>query len=97
MEGNIHPNHGSVAPGQSLCEKKVSKGLKFFVSFNGITYFLKADVLGYQQTSWAVSDRMSWRGGSSANTRQDTVMYVVTVKTLLVKEPLCPQVKRVQV
>lgn len=31
-----------------------------------------------------------------AASRQDTVMYVVTVKTPPVKEPLCPQVKRVQ-
>lgn len=33
-------------------------------------------------------------GGST--TRQDTVMDVVTVKTALVKEPLCAQVRIVQ-
>lgn len=63
-------------------------------------YLLKTDVLGYRQTSWALGDHMSWRKGEagkrSAATRKDTVIYVVTVKTLLVKEPLCPQVKRVQ-
>lgn len=64
-------------------------------------YLLKTDVLGYQQTSWAFGDRARWRKGGwrgkrRAASRQDTVMYVVTVKTPLVKEPLCPQVKRVQ-
>ena len=63
-------------------------------------YLLKTDVLGYQRTSWAFSEHMGWRKRESrescTSTRQDTVMYVVTVKTLLVKEPLCRQVKRVQ-
>lgn len=60
MEENIQPNLGSAVHR----EKKNLQGVYiFFVSLNQMMYFLKADVLGYRQTSWAFSDRATWRKG----------------------------------
>lgn len=66
----------------------------------GLKYSFRVfmDVLGYQQIgkvagTWAGAKERR-EGGST--TRQDTVKYVVTVKTALVKGPLCAQVRIAQ-
>lgn len=58
------------------------------------------DVSGYRRSGHlagtGAGGKGSRDGGNTSSSRQDTVMYVVTVQTVLVKGPLCTQVKIVQ-
>lgn len=107
---NPEPLAGVYGTVNASCRRALTQNRVFFSSASvtgrlclmGLKYSFSIfmDASGYGRSrhlaGTGAGGKGSREGGSTASSRQDTIMYVVTVQTALVKGPLCTQVKIVQ-